>query len=681
MLSTWSQEDKKWGTFVEWIFSEVSYLPYLKNDDQSIFYQKFLFRSCLNLYEEDHEHGMIDGVYMWENLWFAQDLCKVYTEDNQNYVLRIADENAVWSDWVPVTIEDIFFTYDEILRKNRWWISSLNTRNSVKVSLEDGKVNVNFPTVNSDNASFFVNAILPKHVVESMDLDMYRDSFSLAPVIDWCATIMSQTKDVNSLIFDVNACKDTNFAYYQVKNYGSFEDFEKFLEWKNEKAIVDVYTSMYWLEWFTWQNVLTSKLLWVFFNTDSGKANIRLRRSLWWLIYHNFFTWDYERYIKEYDWEFLNYYVSAWENVTELLNRLTLEEWDENIDTNDLKDSWAQELPKNMSINWVDRKFVFFMQKPDDSRDLEIKFSNEFSDIKVKASADWSTWSPKNYKTKDKKIVYKLVNWQNLKVWVNNFTISWFIKNKTYTIASIDVYVFDRLSTSQSEDNQWKLSVLYYSDPASIFAVQQMRDIFKSAWILENFAFEPVYNAEELEWKLLMWTYDVFVWTVDLGSRKDILPLFWTEDPLLNPSRYRNPILNSLIGQYYRTCDENVKSQINILLAQDMPVIFMWNTYEPIQVQEKIKEDVFVNKDDWEEKEVFAYKWRYDIYSRYSIVHAVRLNAENAMNKDNFENFLVSSLFTEDDIKSGFDFFEWKEFKNLWDRIPYYVFDYVSLLN
>jgi hypothetical protein len=453
------------------------------------------------------------------------------------------------------------------------------------------------------------------------------------------------------------------------------------LEWKNEKAIVDVYTSMYWLEWFTWQNVLTSKLLWVFFNTDSGKANIRLRRSLWWLIYHNFFTWDYERYIKEYDWEFLNYYVSAWENVTELLNRLTLEEWDENIDTNDLKDSWAQELPKNMSINWVDRKFVFFMQKPDDSRDLEIKFSNEFSDIKVKASADWSTWSPKNYKTKDKKIVYKLVNWQNLKVWVNNFTISWFIKNKTYTIASIDVYVFDRLSTSQSDDNQWKLSVLYYNDSASIFAVQQMRDIFKNAWILENFAFEPVYNAEELEWKLLMWTYDVFVWTVDLGSRKDILPLFWTEDPLLNPSRYRNPILNSLIGQYYRTCDDNVKSQINILLAQDMPVIFMWNTYEPIQVQEKIKEDVFVNKDDWEEKEVFAYKWRYDIYSHYSIVHAVRLNAENAMNKDNFENFLVSSLFTEDDIKSGFDFFEWKEFKNLWDRIPYYVFDYVSLLN
>jgi hypothetical protein len=43
---------------------------------------------------------------------------------------------------------------------------------------------VTFPTVSSDNANFFVNAILPKHVVESMDLDTYRDYFSLTPVTD-----------------------------------------------------------------------------------------------------------------------------------------------------------------------------------------------------------------------------------------------------------------------------------------------------------------------------------------------------------------------------------------------------------------------------------------------------------------------------------------------------------------
>jgi hypothetical protein len=43
------------------------------------------------------------------------------------------------------------------------------------------------------------------------------------------------------------------------------------------------------------------------------------------------------------------------------------------------------------------------------------------------------------------------------------------------------VYVFDRLSTSNPEDNQWKLSILYYNDQASLFAVQQMKEIFKNA--------------------------------------------------------------------------------------------------------------------------------------------------------------------------------------------------------
>ena len=33
-----------------------------------------------------------------------------------------------------------------------------------------------------------------------------------------------------SLIFDLNDCSDTNFAYYQIKSYNSFEDFENFLK-------------------------------------------------------------------------------------------------------------------------------------------------------------------------------------------------------------------------------------------------------------------------------------------------------------------------------------------------------------------------------------------------------------------------------------------------------------------
>ena len=119
------------------------------------------------------------------------------------------------------------FTYDQILTKNVREIPSLNTWDSVKVEYtEDGKISVVFPTSSFDNINFFVNAILPKHMVENEDLDYYKNYFSLVPVTNGCAKILYQTNDVNSLIFDLNNCSDTKFGYYQIKNYGSFEEFE-----------------------------------------------------------------------------------------------------------------------------------------------------------------------------------------------------------------------------------------------------------------------------------------------------------------------------------------------------------------------------------------------------------------------------------------------------------------------
>ena len=47
---------------------------------------------------------------------------------------------------------------------------------------------------------------------------------------------------------------------------------------------------------------------------------------------------------------------------------------------------------------------------------------------------------------------------------------------------------------------------------------------------------------------------------------------------------------------------------------------------------------------------MYAYKWRYDIYARYSIVHSVRLNSQDAFNKENFETYLVSNLFPNNEV-------------------------------
>jgi hypothetical protein len=245
-------------------------------------------------------------------------------------------------------------------------------------------------------------------------LEEYITNFALAPVENMCASIVTQNKDINSLIFDVNACENTNFAYYQIKNYGSFEEFDATLQGAGKKSIVDVYEAPYTLEGFTEKNVLTSKLIGIFFNTDSDEVKVRLRRSLGGLIESKFYTGRYEEYLKRYEGQFLNYFMSNGENVQELISRVDLTDSGD-INQQDLKDSGAKELPESITINGVDRKFIFFLQKPESSRNLEIKFSNEFENIKITAP-DGSVFTPKSYNKKDKKVTYKLTTNENLKV-------------------------------------------------------------------------------------------------------------------------------------------------------------------------------------------------------------------------------------------------------------------------
>ncbi len=190
LLATGSQITKKGGTFVEGIFDQISYLPYLKNDEQSSFYQNFLFRSCLHPYALDEEGN------------FSADLCRVYTEDNKNFVVRV-EEGISWSDGGAVTIDDVFFTYDEIIRQNRWGIQSLNVWNAITVALEDGKVKVEFPDASESNMMFFTNYLLPKHILYTSTLEDYRTNFSLSPIYNSCGSIVPQIKDINSLIFDL----------------------------------------------------------------------------------------------------------------------------------------------------------------------------------------------------------------------------------------------------------------------------------------------------------------------------------------------------------------------------------------------------------------------------------------------------------------------------------------------
>lgn len=74
-------------------------------------------------------------------------------------------------------------------------------------------------------------------------------------------------------------CKNTNFAFYQVKNYPNFESIAKSIL-ENDNTIIDVYAHQIQLPNYERINITENELLTFFFNTKSPKMKVRFRRAL-----------------------------------------------------------------------------------------------------------------------------------------------------------------------------------------------------------------------------------------------------------------------------------------------------------------------------------------------------------------------------------------------------------------
>ena len=344
---------------------------------------------------------------------------------------------------------------------------------------------------------------------------------------------------------------------------------------------------------------------------------VRLRRALWWLINANFYTGDYKQYLKKYNDPLLTLFYSDGSNIKEFINRLSAsDEWEEAVQQKDLQDSGVQPLKKSISINGVERKFLFYLQKPEKTFNLDIKFSNQFEVIKVK-DASGNTFSPKNYKKTDKKITYPLELGKNLKDGLNQYTIEWTIKGKTYTIANIDLYLLTTTAPKIEQNTDVsKISVVYYNNLESNFAIKQLRELLTRAGILEYFLFEQVSSPEELEAKLVMGNYDILLNTINIGLKKDILKILTTSDALVNPSKYTNPKLTNLFKQYTKSPQKTeLSTEISKIFAQDMPFVVLWYPFDFVNVKSNLLENGFAYTGD-----LYEYNWRNHLYHTATLV-------------------------------------------------------------
>jgi len=577
-----------------------------------------MFDKCLNF--EVNEQGTPE---------YKDKLCEVTTRDYKTYYASISTGH-IRSDWVPLSIDDIYFTYNEVIKNNKLWLTYLDKYSNIEVELEWGKVKVVFKNSSEDNTLFFTNYILPKHALLEPNLEMYQQSFAIEPVYNNCAKIKSQSTDQYSLIFDFSECEDTNLWFYQIKNTISFDNFKDGVLQMNW-SIVDAYIGDENLKWYQNINLESNKLIALFFNTKSEKMTVRLRRALGWLINYNFFAWDDNEYMKKYDRDIFTSYASTGSNIKDFVSRISVEWW---LSKQELLEGGVKELTWNLNFTEKNKVFAFYTEDEKQDFTLKLNFESSYDKVAIQHNS-WNLYYPSSYSSKNKNTNYGISSKNNnLKEWLNSYIIFGFNKDKKEQIWTINLY-----NLYNNSDTDWikeQLKVLYFDNSLSNYIVWRLKQIFKEHEISDSFVFEQISDTNQLEGKLTAGEYDVFINTIDMWLTTDISKLFATENSLTNPSQYTDARLVSLLKQYNESKSKSkITSEINKVYSNDMPMVVLWRQYVKLNVKEDIIKKLGIDK-----LNLYEYNRRDEIYRKLSLTENVYIDKERVRDLKNFWYFL-----------------------------------------
>ncbi|HMS91154.1 MAG TPA: ABC transporter substrate-binding protein [Candidatus Absconditabacterales bacterium] len=623
-----TQVTTKGGTFVEGIFGNTSYLPYLRNDIQSNFYQGLLFNSCLK------------PSYDNNNATYIPNFCTVTTKDNQNYTVSL-NKGFIWSDGTPVSLEDIYFTYNDILRNNMWELSLLSQYATTTVVKDTSTtLQITFPNKSSDNILFFTNYILPQHILKNAELSDYKSLFAFKPVYSNCANLVAQSNDEYSLVFNLVNCNQTNLNFYQVKNMVSFDTFKQTIN-NGDKSIIDAYVGDETLDGYMAKRITTNQLTSIFFNTRSDKLRVRGRRALGGLIKHNFYSSGYESYLKKNNDGLFDVFQSTGAGVKDLLNR----EYNENIiNKNDLIDINIQSLVKSISIKGINQKLVYFI---DTGVSLPTEFVFDRTYDRITMEYKGKTYTPKHFVKGGRSGWYTFgLNEKTLGTGLNKYSIYGYDKNKKTLLASLDIYnVIPEMTEEETIVGEpVKFTVVYYSTYINDFVEKRLQEIFTKAGIEENFIFEKITTPQELQGRLVVGDYDLLINTVDMGLKNDFTKLFSTDKSEINPSQYQNQKLTTLLKQY-SVADESSKkkplTEINSIYSKDMPLIILGQEYLTINFKPHIIEKLFSSGSAFD---IDKYNRREYIYKNIKLVKNMHIDGKKIWNIDNFSKFITDAL-------------------------------------
>lgn len=628
IISLSSEVQNKWGTYVEGIFGPTSYLPFLASDEQSKFYQWLLFDSCSEVRMQE----------FWPE--YISTLCQVQTNDNINFTVTI-NTWSVWSDGTPVDIDDVYFTYKNIIIDNIRAIPTLTTYGDITIEkISDTAISVTFPKRSIDNKLFFTYNVLPRQTLSDKTFDYYRTEFAQTPIYTKCAQLKPQSNDINSLVFDVSKCENTYLWFYQIKNVDTFDTFKADYQ-INNKSIIDAYQGWEELDGYIDYPIITHAYTTIFFNTNSTKMWVRLRRSLAGLINHNFYTDNSDKFIRKDQWIFNNF-MSTWSNIKEFLTRITP---DGKASIAELEESGVRNLTwKTITFNEKERKNAYYINTNPFSVEVNISLATStYPTLGVKYG-DSDKWNISSY-DKTKRTAKHTIPLKDIKPGLNTYTFYTKDKEKVINIGSITIYVLDPQSSEELlQAPETTITIIYQNTIPTQKVVQHLKSIFESMDIADFFIFRPLSTRSEMEAEITANQYDLAIIPIERWLKRDISPILKTSDPITNPSQYTNPQFSTLFEQYIQFDQDNkpIRDEIVAIYTRDIPFMILGKQVSSIYVKPDIYEQVFLMYTGT----VFENNWRQMIYENLARAKTMHIDTESIWWPKAFLDFVRNTLFS-----------------------------------
>lgn len=556
------ETSNKGGTFVEAIIKPISYLPYRGNPDTNEFYQNILFPGC--------EQGLGGNV------------CEISTQDDQHYTLIIKDD-VLWSDGTPFTMDDVLFSYGDIVIGNFWDQAYLSTYQDITLELDEEdvrQVSISFPSADTHNREFFKLPLLPLHVLQDQTLEEYVNRFSKSPVTLGCARLQA-SKDINSIVFKLNLCDETNINYYQIKLFASLSELQKTISRKD--PLVSFYHANIESEAYRLLDIKDDGFMTFFFNTSSTKLTPRIQRSFAWFVNEHFWKESHASYLGQYDGLF-DYYISTWTHLADYI-----EEKNPHLSYDkSLLEQWGvSALPRIFTVNRAQRRETFYLD-PLEGSELELYFETPDPVSKLSAVSNNAVRSIDTHsenENKKHKLTLSVGENQQLQEWLNTITVRGTLNGKDQEVAIFDIYYLWRTA---SEDN-WestinRIKIIGLDNTIENYIRVQLQELFNAHDIKDLFQFVVYDTQEELRDAIRIGDYDMLLTSIHMAWLDDIYAIISSRDTQINPSNYYNERLNTLL-------QANQRKEVRDIIVSDQPFFILWQSIKPYRLRKDIALD------------------------------------------------------------------------------------------